>query len=225
MPLPSLQPRYHARLAGLLYLIIIVCGISSEIAVRSSMILWDDAAATAANITAASGLFKAGFFLDLLMILSDVAIALVFYLIFEPVNRFLVLGTTLFRLIQAAILGSGLLLYFAALLVLQADGLNSVSQNETALLFLRLHAHGYDLGLVFFAVSCLFMGLLILRSGYVPAVIGYGMIASGAVYFAGSVTRFLAPEYSPMLDIAYLIPFAAELSFALWLLLRGVRSA
>jgi hypothetical protein len=46
------SPLTYARVAGLLYLIIIVFGIFSEVFVRSSLIVAGDATATATNILA-----------------------------------------------------------------------------------------------------------------------------------------------------------------------------
>ena len=81
---PSL--RNTARVAGVLYLIIIMCGIFAEFFVRSSLIVPGDATATANNIMASESLFRAGIVADLIMILCDVALALVFYVLLKPVS-------------------------------------------------------------------------------------------------------------------------------------------
>jgi len=44
------------------------------------------------------------------------------------------------------------------------------------------------------------------------------------VYLAGSFTRFLIPGYASFIEPAYIVPVVAELSFCLWLLVKGVRS-
>ena len=70
-----------AKIAGGLYLTIIICGIFGEVGVRMNLIIPGDAAATAANILAAPLLFKIGFAADTTMLLSDVAIAVLFYVL------------------------------------------------------------------------------------------------------------------------------------------------
>ena len=108
----------YARIAGLLYLIIIIFGIFSEVFIRSSLIVTGDATATATNILASKGLFRIGFAADSIMLFSYVAIAILFYVLLKLVSKTLALTAAAFRLTQAAILGFNLLNYYAALLLL-----------------------------------------------------------------------------------------------------------
>jgi hypothetical protein len=221
------SPLVYARVAGLLYLIIIVFGIFSEAFIRSSLVVTGDATATATNILASKPLFRVGFAADSIMLLSDVAIAVLFYVLLKPVSKTLALIAAVFRLTQAAILGFNLLNYYTALLLLtgteyaiafEADQLNSM-----AMLFLNMHSHGYDLGLIFFGLSNVFLGYLVIKSDYFPGVLGYGLIAAALVYLMGSYTRFLFPDYISFITPAYIVPLIAELSFCLWLLVKGVK--
>ena len=216
-----------ARTAGFLYLIIITCGIFSEAFIRASLIVPGDASATAGNILAAPGLFRSGFAADSVMLLCDVAIAVLFYVLLRPVSRTLALLAAAFRLIQAAILGFNLLNYYAALLLLTGAeyvaGFENGQLHAQALLFLQLHSHGYDLGLMFFGLSNIFLGYLIIRSGYFPALLGYGLAAAAVVYLGGSYVRFLAPDFHAQVTPLYIIPLLAELGFCLWLVIKGVK--
>lgn len=222
------SPLIYARVAGLLYLIIIVFGISSEVFIRSNIIVTGDATATATNILASEGLFRFGFVADVFMLLSDVAIAILFYILLKPVSKTLALMAAVFRLTQAAILGFNLLNYYAALLLLNGaaytTAFNPDQLNALALLFLDLHSHGYDLGLLFFGLSSIILGYLIIKSNYFPAILGYGLIAAAVVYLTGSFTRFLFPEYISFIEPIYIVPLIAELSLCLWLLVKGIKN-
>lgn len=216
----------YARSAGLLYLVIIVCGIFSEAFVRGSLVMWDDAAATVANIQGAPFLFRVGFVADAVMLLSDVAIAVLFYVLLRPVSKTLALMAAAFRLTQAAILGFNLLNYYAAMLLLSGDAYTVLPAEQLqaqVMLFLQMHSHGYDLGLLFFALSNFILGYLLIRSDLFPAWLGYGLIAAAAVYLVGSSIRFLMPDLSAVFAPAYLVPLLAEVAFCLWLLARGIR--
>jgi hypothetical protein len=221
------SPARYARIAGFLYLLIIVFGVFGELVIRSRLIVTGDAAATAVNILASESLFRFGFAADSIMLLSDVAIAVLFYVLLKPVSKTLALTAAAFRLTQAAVLGFNLLNYYAALLLLggpeYAAAFDSGQLHSLAMLFLEMHAHGYDLGLLFFGLSSLILGYLVVKSGYFPRVLGYGLIAAAVVYLVGSSTRFLLPAYSSKLTPLYAIPLIAELAFCLWLLVRGVR--
>ncbi|WP_293327938.1 DUF4386 domain-containing protein [Parvibaculum sp.] len=207
-----------ARLAGLLYLAIIMLGIWSEMVVRAALVAPGDAAATAAGIAAHEGLFRLGIAADSVMALCDAALAVLLFLLLRPVNATVALMAMAFRLIQTAILGVNLLNLQATLLAI-GDGGNGT---ETARRSLELHSFGYDLGLVFFGVNCLLTGWLLLRSGWLHGVFGYGLMAAGGVYLAGSYLRILAPALSSGFAPAYAVPLAAELGFCLWLLVKGL---
>lgn len=223
----EMSPPVMARVAGLLYLLIIVCGIFSEAAVRSVLVVAGDAAATAQNISASAGLFRLGFLADIIMLLCDVAIAVLFYLLLRPVSRTLAMAAAAFRLLQAGVLAVNMLNYYAAMLLLSgsiyAGAFEPDVLHALAMLFLQLHAHGYDLALLFFALSNLFLGWLLVRAQAFPSLLGYGLWGAALVYLIGSLGRFLVPEYHAWLMPAYIIPLVAELSLCLWLLVKGVR--
>jgi Domain of unknown function (DUF4386) len=215
-----------ARLAGALYLIVIAFGIFAEVAVRSSLIVEGDAAATAANIRDSEWLFRAGFGADLIVFLCDVALAVVLFLLFRPVSRSLSLLAAAFRLTQTAVIGLNLLAMFGALVVLEeADYLGAFGAGQTealAALSLDIHSYGYTLGLTFFAVSTMLIGYLAIRSGVVPKALGILLGLAGAGYLADSFAFFLVPGYDGSISPILLAPaIVGELWFAFWLLLRG----
>jgi hypothetical protein len=218
----------HARTAGALYILIISCGIFSEAVIRSGLIVTGDATATAANILSSQTSFHIGFVADAIMLMSDVAIAVLLYQLLKPVSKTLSLMAAAFRLTQASILGFNLLNYYAPMLLLTDGGYMSPfdagQQHSLALLFLELHSYGYDLGLLFFGLSNLILGYLIIRSHYFPIILGYVLQAAGLVYLAGSFTRFLSPDIVSLMEPAYIIPLIAELSFCLWLLVKGIKT-
>lgn len=222
--------RKTARIAGLLYLVIIVAGIFAQFAVRSSLIVADDPTATADNIMASEGLYRAGIAADLVMIMSDVALALAFFVLLRPVSQSLSLLAAFFRLAQATVLGINLLnLFFALQLLSGADYLavfDADQANALALVFLDAHATGYRLGLVFFGFSILVLGYLLARSGYFPRILGVGMIVASVGYLVDSFASVLLSNYSDYETIFGVVVFApaiiAELALCVWLLWKGV---
>ena len=222
------SPATYARIAGVLYLLIISFGIFSEVFVRSSLVVAGDVATTAEHIMNSKSLFRIGFAADTIMLLCDVAIAVLFYVLFKPVSKTLALMAAVFRLTQASILGFNLLNYYAALLLLSgtayAASFPAGQLHTLASLFLDLHSHGYDLGLVFFAFSNFILGYLIIKSNLFPHILGYGLIAAAMVYLVGSLARFLIPGFMPFIEPAYIIPLLAEIAFCLWLLIKGVKT-
>lgn len=228
MPGKTLEtsPQVYARFAGLLYLIIIVFGISVEVLIRTKLIVPGDAGATASNIMASQALFRAGFVGDSIVFLSDVALAILLYRLLAPVNKTLALIAAAFRLTQTAVLAVNLLFHHAASLLLTGSEYQSPFDRDQlhalVYFFLEVHRHGYDLGLLFFGVSCIVLGHLIAKSRYFPRALGVLVMVAGAAYLIGSYTLFLFPEYSAAIAPIYIVPLISEVSLCIWLLVKGV---
>jgi hypothetical protein len=220
------SPQVYARAAGVLYLVIIVFGIGAEVLVRGSLIVPGDAAATATNVAGSPGLFRLGFLGDSIAFVCDVALAVLLYVLLEPVGKTLALIAAAFRLTQTAVIALNLISYYSALLILDGAGyaaaFDPAQLNALAALALDKHAHGYDLGLIFFGASCVVLGALIVRSGYLPKWLGALVALAGIVYLAGSYALFLAPDLAAAIQPAYAIPLVSEVALCLWLLIRGV---
>lgn len=78
------QARSLARLAGALYLTIIVCGLFAEFYVRQQLVVPGDVDATAARIRDGATLFRIGFAAETVMVLADVALAVLLYFLLHP---------------------------------------------------------------------------------------------------------------------------------------------
>lgn len=222
----QVSPMACARWAGVLYLIIIVFGIFGEMFVRSGLMVPGDAPATASRIAASEGLFRAGLLADSIMFLSDVALAVLLYVLLKPVGKVIALIAMSFRLTQTAVIAMNLLNYYAAILILDgsdySEAFGTTEAAGLASFFLDLHAHGYDLGLLLFGLHCVLLGYLIFRSRYLPRMLGVLVVAAGFVYLIGSYTRFLVPGYVEAVSPIYAVAIVSEVSLCLWLLIKGV---
>lgn len=222
------SPRAVARTAGVFYLIIFICGLFAELYVRGTLVDPASAAATAANIAGSEGLFRVGFVADTLMVLSDVAVAVLLYVLLRPVSGTLSTLAAAFRLTQAAVLGSILLAQFAALLVLDPSGPGAglATDDRDALVGVTMEAHsyGYLIGLVFFAAHLLVLAYLLIKSSWFPSWLGVILGVAGVGYAADSFGFFLVSGYDGTLSPVLLAPAViAEFSMIAWLLLKGVR--
>lgn len=225
MPTPSPQP--YARFGGLLYLVIIVAGVFGELAVRGALVASGDPATTAARIAASPMLWRSGIALDLLMHVCDVFVMWAIYVLLRVVHRNLALLVLLLNLIQTAVLvANKLTLLVPVFLLGDAPYLRAFTPEQLrawSYLAIRMHEHGFGIGLVFFGFVCLVEGHLIRRSRFLPAVIGLLMQVAGVCYLVNSIALLLAPALQGRLFPFVLLPcFIAELSFASWLLVKGV---
>lgn len=91
LPLPTVR---LARLTGLVYLVIIACGLYAGLAVRDALIDPADPAGTAARIAAEPALYRTAYLADLTMIATDVLIALLFFALLRGVDPLLAAAAT-----------------------------------------------------------------------------------------------------------------------------------
>lgn len=220
----SSSPRLLARIAGWMYLAIIVFGGFGFFS-GSEMTVAGDVPTTAANILASEQLWRLGFVALLIMLAADVVVAVLFYVLFRPVNKTLALLGCAFRLVMAAILGVVFIARFAPVLFLQdaasASAFETAQIQATAYVSLRLFNRGFDVGLIFFGFDCLIIGWLIFKSTFLPRILGAGLAIAGLCYLVNSFVSLVFP----MLDLPFdiLLPaFVAELGLTLWLIVVGV---
>jgi len=218
------SPQLYARIAGILYLLIIVAGIFGELMVRSKLIVYGDANATANNIMNSELLWRMGISADLVMQICDLPVMIILYYLLKPVSKKLALLNLSFNIIQTAVLVANKLNLLAALFFLgDAEYLKSFNPEQLhtlSYLSIKLHNFGFGIGLIFFGFVCLIEGYLLFNSNYFPKTIGVLMSIAGICYLANSFALIIAPQLS---SIALLMPcLIAELSFSLWLIFKGV---
>lgn len=221
------SPQRYACIAGILYLVIIVLGMFGELYVRGTLVVPGDAAATSAAIAASPLLWRLGIAGDLLMHIFDVLLIVILYYLLRPVSRSLALFATLINVVQTAVLVANKMTLLIPLFLLESPRyLTAFSPEQVhALVYLAIYAHGYGfgIGLIFFGVSCLVRGYLIIKTGYLPKALGVLMAIAGVSYLVNSFALLLAPSFAAAIFPGVLIPaFVGELSLTLWLIFKGV---
>lgn len=218
------------RLAGVFYLAIILLGLFGEAFVRAKLVVSGDPAATAHAISASPLLWRMGIVGDLLMHVFDIPVLVVLYLLLKPVNKSLALVATFINLIQTAVLAANKLSLLVPLYLSSGSSYLtafSPAQLQTlSYLAIKAHGYGFAVGLIFFGVACLVRGYLMFKSGYVPKVYGFLMVLAGFSYLINSFALLLAPAFAAALFPAILLPaLIGELSFCLWMIVKGVNLA
>jgi hypothetical protein len=223
-----LSPPQKARIAGLLYLVIIVCGAFAEAFVRQRLVVPGDAAMTAANILAQEQIYRLGFVADLIPLLLNMLLAVIFFDLFKVVNKSVSALVVLFIVVGTAVQASALLYHLAPLVLLGGDSswwggaLTPESLQAWVLFSLKLHTNGYNIALAFFGCYGLSLGYLIWHSTFMPRILGVLMAIAGSCYLVNSLLSFLAPSLS---SIILLLPvLLGEGGLTLWLLAVGVNA-
>lgn len=214
------SPRFKARMAGFFYLLVFVIGIPSIVA-RRGLVVMEDAAATATQLLAHENLFRLGVAGDLLIIASYLVVTALLYELFQPVSRSVSLIAAFFSLTGCAIQASACAFELGPFVVLRGgQGLSAFKTEQLqALGYLSLSLYGpaYKIGLVFFGFYCLLIGCLILRSTFMPRIVGALMVVAGLAWLT-----FLTPLGKDLAPFAVAPAALGELVLTVWLLVKGV---
>jgi hypothetical protein len=216
------SPRFKARMAGVFEVLEGMTSAFGQVFVLGRLVVFSDAAATAANILGHQPLFWLGFVSSLIGVACHIAWTLLFYELFKPVNSSLSLLAAFVGLVVCGLQALTSLLYLAPLLILQGGSSVSAFTAEQlqalALIFLKLNAYAFEIDLVFFGFWCVLAGYLIFRSTFLPRILGVLLAIDGL----GWATYM----YPPL--ACYLFPFIAaasalaEIPLQLWLVVTGV---
>ena len=184
-------------------------------------------ATTAHNIQAHELLYRLGLAAHVVVTVTNVPLAVIFYELFKVVNRRLALLDLLFGLVATAIEASSLLSQFTPVVVL------SGTKYAGALPAPQLHALAYlpgDLSATDYSVYGVFYGLgfaceayLVYKSTFMPRAIGVLLAIDALNYLGVGFTTMVAPGVAAHLGAWTGLPtIIAEGSLCLWLLLAGV---
>ena len=222
----DMSPRVKARLAGVLYLIIIVGGIFAQLFVRDRLVVTGDAAATSQNIVSHALLYRLGFSVEVFYLLCNIPLTFLLYDLFKAVNRKLVVIAVLFSFVGTAIEGVALLAHYAPLVLLGKSTMLAAFTAEqlqtAAYVSIRMFDYGFMIALSFFGCFCVTMGYLIWRSTFFPRFVGALLCIQGAAYLTNSFAHFIAPAVGAKVFPFLLVSGIAEVSFCLTLLIVGV---
>src|SRR6266851_1056394 len=216
------SPRLKARVTGVFYLVTILTGIFAQGFVSGRLVVGGDAAATANNILTHKGLFQLGFAVYLIEMACQVAITALFYDLLKPAGRSVSLVAAFLGLAGCVIKTVSRLFYVAPLFILGGahylSAFNSEQLQALALLFLKVNDHGAGIALVFFGFYALLTGYLIIRSTFLPRILGVLSVLGGLGWLT-----FLYPPLGYRL-FPYVAAFGllGATALVLWLLVFGV---
>ncbi|MBO0825393.1 MAG: DUF4386 domain-containing protein [Actinobacteria bacterium] len=222
----ALHPRRLARTAGSLYLINIVFG-AFAIGVVPALLIVPDVATTAHNIQTHEMLYRLGLAAHVIVTLTNIPMALLFYELLKVVNRRVAMLFVFFTLVATAVEAAGILNDFTSVVLLGSrnytTGLTPAQLHALAYLPGDLSTIDYSIYGVFYGFDILCIAYLVFKSTFLPRFIGVLLAIDTLGYLAGGFTDFLAPGVA-----ANLVPWsglptiAGEGSLCLWLLVIGV---
>ena len=217
-----ISPQIYARTAGLLYLVVIIAGITAQMVISGRIIVDGDATTTAANILAHENLFQLGFTVYLIEMACQITYTVLFYILLKPVSRNVSLLALVFSLIGCTIKVLSRLFYISPLLVLEGSHhlgvFNAEQLQALALLLINVNNQAAGIALAFFGFSTFLNGYLIFRSTFLPRILGVLSIMAGL----GWLTFLYPPLGNQLFPYVLFLGLVGAGAQILWLLTKGV---
>ncbi len=225
------SPKRLARIAGVLYLL---NGITSGFAfgyVLTKVYVPGNAATTAGNVVANSGLVRVGVVADLFQGTEWLFLAMTLYILLKRVHQSAARAMVALVAVGAAIVCLNDVFQFESVRVatgaINLTAFGGAGTSALVLLLLEIHHYGFLVAQIFFGLWLVPLGYLAYKSAMFPKALGVALVVGGACYLVGLLAVFLVPDFDlgEKINVFVTLPSAvAELSMVGYLLVFGVKT-
>jgi len=209
---------------GLGYLLIFITGFFSNFFVLESNFFMGDAGATIEAISANEQLFRIGIAAFVIMVITDVILALPLYYLFRDVNPVLAMLSSVLRVVNGSLFAVAL---FFLVKIMVNIPIYPVSGAENVLDEFEAFDLMWKVGLIFFGIHLFILAHLMLKKANFPKLIGGSMMLAGLGYLIDSFAMIILmnyEEHASIFEMIVLIPAViGELSFTVFLLIKGIK--
>ena len=215
-----------ARVAGAIYLFLVVTGVFVVMYVPRTLFVPGNASATANNILASELLFRVFIVVELISAVTFIFLVRALYRLLSGVNKAHASLMAVLVYVSATIGFVEVVNHVAALALLRGADYLAVfdKPQREALAMLLLGLDGQVLvNQVFWGLWLFPFGMLVTRSGFLPRILGVWLILNGFAYVAMSSTGLLLPQYQKMVTNIAFPALLGEVAIMLWLLIKGAK--
>jgi hypothetical protein len=212
-----------ARSAGILHLLIVPLGIFSFVYIPLKLIAINDITLTIDNVSENVILFRLGSISHLLSQVLVVFLALSLYQLLKNVNQNRARLMLIFALLVVPISFLNEVHNFQIIKLIENEGNGFLTGELSTLVSFLLDTsrNGVLISQIFWGLWLLPLGLLIHESAYVPKLIGLFVIVAGLAYVFDSIAQLLSPGFIIISKYTFIL----ELTFPIWLLVKGVKTS
>jgi len=218
-----------ARIAGLLYLGVVLTGIFTLMYVPSKLFVADNASLTYQNIASSQSLLRFGIVGGLLCYTFFLFLPLVLYKLLKPVNENYAKLMVLFAVLSVPIFFLNVQNLFSILSLINEGqskfGLTSEQTQSQVMLCLNKYDNGMRIVHIFSGLWLLPFGYLVYKSGFLPKILGILLMLGCFGYLINFIGNTLISDYSKLGLSSYIsLPASiGEIGICLWLLVMGAK--
>ncbi|KAF2330065.1 DUF4386 domain-containing protein [Flavobacterium nitrogenifigens] len=214
--------RNTGRIAGLIYLVVVLTGIFSLGYVPSKLIVWDNASMTYNNIVQSEFLFRIGIVSGLICYTFFLFLPFVFYKLLKSVNQTYAIYMVVLAVVSVPISFINMQNKFAVLSIINSHEKDA----EQVMFYLNQYDYGNLIVQIFWGLWLFPLGYLIFKSGIIPKFFGVLLMLGCLGYLINFFANTLFPNYSELGISSYVrLPASlGEIGTCLWLLIMGAKN-
>lgn len=220
--------RAAARRTGALYFLFMIVGLI-DLYAFAGFLVPGDATATARNITAAGFTYRIGILTDFVALILFVFLVVSLYNLLSGVQKWHAMLMVVLVSIGVAVGLANLFNKIAPLILLDGGQYQAVftkpQVDALALGCLSLNDHGNNVDTVFWGLWLFPFGMLVIKSGFFPRVLGILLLVAGVGNVASGVTAILLPAYSHVVSRVAMPLVLGEFPMIFWLLIKGAKGS
>lgn len=220
-----------ARIAGILYLIVVITGIVSLGYIPKQLIVWEDKVATFNNILKNENLFRLGIFSSVICYLAFIFLPIVLRELFKTVNKLVADVMVISVLVSIPISFFNLYNKYIILDILHKEEYLKIYNESQLQSLVMFHLNQYEYGIFistfFWGLWLLPLGYLVYKSGFIPKIFGILLMLGCFGYIVNFSGNTLFADYQEwgISKIIGKIPSVAEIGICFWLLLFGIKNS
>lgn len=217
-----------ARVAGLLYLLVIITGVYGIMFVSSQINLKGEATVVANNVLSHEFLYRTGVINDFISNIFFVLLVLALYKLLKQVNER-----------RAKLMAVLVIVQIPAVFIMESFNITSLmifkgqifqtlelsARQDIAMLFLNINEYGMMALELFWGLWLIPLAQLVYKSGFIPRIFAILLMINGIAYMFDSIVFMLLPQLHAFTNqylLIFIIP--GEFSIMLWLLIKGVKT-
>jgi uncharacterized protein DUF4386 len=215
-----------AQRAGFLYLLFMIVAIVSEFSFPSFMVP-GDATVTARNIGAMELVYRFSILTGFVTLVIHIFLVIILYKLLSDVDRSQAMLMVVLVAVGVSVALANMLQKFVPLVLLSgAEYLTVFTKPQLDALvlgFLRFHSGGAIIAMAFWGLWLFPFGILVIKSGFLPRILGMLLIVAGFGYLTNSVISIVLAEHRVF--SRFMMPlYFGEVPIIFWLLIKGVRA-
>ncbi len=222
--------RKISRIAGLLYLVVVITGMFSLAYVPKQLFVWDNPSKTFENILNNETLFRLSIASSVICYVTFIFLPIFLYRLLQSVNNFVAKLMAILAIISVPISLINLQNKYAILSLINTSKVQNVQSiqetHKQTMLYLEHYDNGILIATVFWGLWLLPFGYLVYKSVFLPKLLGIFLILGCFGYLINYFGNTLSGNYRTLGISQYLgiLPAIGEIGICLWLIFVGAKN-